>query len=502
MPRLTKAARVISSLAVMLAATASAGSVARAAGRVVIVPVVVGGAGEPSPTLLQALAEGLKQNPQWTIEVVTGAAKSPGEAQPPPGEEILGALGAKVDEAAGKIAGAAEEAATALEAARGELLEARKKGPLGDAGEALAHRASVLLVAARAKAGAADKAKAAAEETHLLFPGRKLPEGLELDEEARGLLAASQAGLGAKLTLKTRPEGCEVSVGGVSLGKAPIEIAVLPGGTYHAEARCAAAAAAGAGAGAGGADAASKRLIVPANQGTHQELIDLEFERAYRAEGGARLRFATPAERKQLEDSYARRLGERYDADALVLASLGELSGADWLVARLYLRSGYLNREGYARLETPRANALGRYLATGKDTPGVLKPAEAGMLAAAAQGAPPDEPGTDPWYTDIPGWSFTAAGIIGVSLGLWAKGLADKKQNEADELRGDYDRQQRLYRDAQNLKFWSGVGIFGGLLTGATGIVLLAIPQYNTQGELFVINPTRGGATATFGGRF
>ena len=136
---------------------------------------------------------------------------------------------------------------------------------------------------------------------------------------------------------------------------------------------------------------------MPPNETTRQEVLDAEFERSFAAEGLRRVRFTSPQERRALEESYARRMSERFDADLVVLASVGELSGADWLNARLYLRSGYLNRQGLVRLEANRANALGRYLATGKDVPGVLKPEEAGALVAAARSAPQaKEPSIEP----------------------------------------------------------------------------------------------------------
>ena len=122
----------------------------------------------------------------------------------------------------------------------------------------------------------------------------------------------------------------------------------------------------------------------------------------------------------QLEESYARRVAERFDADAVVLASVGELSGADWLNARLYLRSGYLNRQGLVRLEAQRANALGRFLATGKDVPGVLQ-ARGGRRAGGrlAPDRPAPAPSVDPWYTDIAGWSFLGGGLVTLGLGRW-----------------------------------------------------------------------------------
>jgi hypothetical protein len=466
---------------------------AHAAGRVVVVPVAVGSGAEPNAALMTGLVGGLKQTPQWSVELARPDLLEP--AKPALTDEELAALDPRLAEATGKLEGSAEEASTALLALRTELLAARKKAPLGERGEALGHRAAVLLVAARLKEGKADDAKTAADEAFLLFPGRKI-EGFEVAAEARELVEAPRPDLGSRVTLKTLPEGCEMTVGGVAIGKAPATFPALSGATYHTEARCA-----GATEAAPAAATLTRRLTV-GNEATRQELLDLDFDKVLRAEGATRLRFATPAARKQNEETYARRLAERFDAEAVVLASIGELSSADWLNGRLYLRSGYLNRQGLVRLEAARATALGRFLATGKDTPGVLKPEEANLLISAAASAPETKDSISPWYTDVPGWCFTGVGLAGAILGFWTKSLADARQAEADEIRGDFDRQQKLYRSAQNTKFWSGVGIYGGLLTAATGVALLAIPEYDTQSELFVVGPSAGGLSFGYARRF
>ena len=201
-----------------------------------------------------------------------------------------------------------------------------------------------------------------------------------------------------------------------------------------------------------------KRIVVPPNETTRQEVLDAEFERSFVAEGLRRLRFSSSQERRQLEESYARRLAERFDADAVVLASVGELSGADWLNARLYLRSGYLNRQGLVRLEAQRANALGRFLATGKDVPGVLQARggrrAGGRLPPGRQREPPEwTPGTP---TSPAGRSWAAAWSPWASAAGSTRGAEDK-QDQADDLRGDSERQSALYREAQSEKFWGGV---------------------------------------------
>jgi hypothetical protein len=465
--------------------------------RVVVIPVVVGAGPEPTPQLVAAFGEGLRANPAWTI--VQGEALRAPSGAPALKPEDLARLTAKLDEAAARQGA---EAVAAIEPVRGELLEAAKKGPLDEAGAALAVRAGAALAAALAANGQADRARVVAQETALLFPGRKPDDAAKLTPEVAG--AFTTTGLGAKLTLKTNPEGCEVLVNGAALGKAPVDLAAQPGAVYWAQARCGAAAPGGQ-----PLTTAPKRIAVGVEETARQEVLDAAFERLFQAEGGARLRYASPADRRQLEEGYARSLADRFDAEAVVLTSVGEMSGADWITGRMYLRSGHLNREGLARLEISRANALGRYLATGKDVPGVLPPSDAGALAAAAERAPRD--GSPPphaaWYTDIPGWGLVGAGVVGLGLGTWQNRISDRKRDEADAIRGgnQFDRQQRLYNSAQTAKFWGGVGTIGGGIMIATGVLLLAIPEYQTaEGDLFVLSPLlgRGGSGLVMSGRF
>ena len=484
---------------------------AQAATRLLVVPVSVGGGQDPDPALMAALANGLGQNPQWAIEQgesIPSLAKYRPTAVT---EAELGRLSGEVESVARKAAAGDASAAETLARVRGELRAAAKKGPRSAEADELLWRASMLMVTALAGKDA-EQAKKIAHETLLLFPGRKPVEADRLSAAATKLFESAPPEMGAKVKLLTRPEGCEVVIGAISVGKAPVEVALLQDEAYWSHARCtagepAAPMAAGTGAPAPSVAIASlpKRILVPANETTRQEVLDAEFERSFVAEGMRRLRFTSPQERRQLEESYARRLSERFDADAVVLASVGELSGADWLNARLYLRSGYLNRQGLVRLEVQRANALGRFLATGKDVPGVLKPEEAGALVAASRNVDTSEPAVDPWYTDIAGWVFLGAGATTLGIGRWVSGNATDKQNQADGVRGDSERQGRLYREAQSAKFWGGVATVGGALMTATGVVLLLVPEYNhPTGELFSLTPAfvPGGGGFVLGGRF
>ncbi len=477
---------------------------AGAAGRVVVLPVVLGNAPDPASNLVQALAEGLRANRQWTVAEGAGLQAWLADAVALSPEAMV-TLTVKIEEAVAKMNGAAADAASIFEAARDEILAARKTAPLGDKGEALGYRASALWVTALVLANEGDKAKKVAEETGLLFPGRKAAEDEKISPEARALLATPNPGLGGKLTFKTRPEACEVLVGGLPVGKSPVDIAVLPGTTYHAQARCEAAAAA--------SDPSSKpalsfvkRVGLRPDESARQELLDAEFERIFQAEGGARIRFASTAERKQLEESYVRRLAERFDAEAIVLVSVGELKGSDFMKGQVYLRSGFSNRVGAVRLETEKAKLLGNYLATGKENPGVVRPGAASLaddlVAAAPQVVDPDSQ-IDPWYTDVPAWCLIGAGAVTLTAGIWASVKSDSKLSQSEASRDDFDLSQRLRRQAGNYKFWGGAGLFAGGMTMVTGAVLLAIPEYrNSSTESFLFSAAPGGGSFAYSSRF
>jgi hypothetical protein len=470
------------------------GALAQAAARVVVLPVVVGSGPEPSAALMAALGKGIQENGPWAVvqgDALKGLMTTPTGIKP----EDRTRLAARLDEVARKVQQrAATEALTRLESINAELSQLAKEYVLEKPDVDMAYRAAGLHVAALLANGEADRAKAVAVQTATLFPGRKPDDSDHLPTAAVQALTAAAPEGPVKITLRSRPDACEIFVAGTSLGKSPVEIPAVAGANYQAQAVC-----------GGTQKSYVKRIAVGDKDTVRQEVLDADFERSFEADGGQRLRFASSPERRQLEESSARRVAERYAADVVVLASVGELSGADWLNGRLYLRSGYLNRQALVRLENSRAVALGRYLATGRDVPGVLKPEEAGVLVAASQKGDVQQQAakTDPWYTDIVGWCFTGAGAIGITLGILANNAGSKTTDEADAIRGDSERQQALYRDAQRSKFLGGIGLIGGGLMAVTGVVLLAIPEYTSQqGELFVLNPVPGGATVGFSGRF
>ena len=474
---------------------------AAAANRVVVLPVAVGGGEDPDPVLMTALAEGLKQNPQWAVEQGDSLVGLIEDRTPPLSDEDLSRMAGELDDIGKKIkANAGSTTVAALDRNLVDLAKARTREAPGAKADALGYRGKALLVAAMLDAKETKRAQELAQETRLLYPGYKPESVPELPQEARTLLATDVPSMGVALKLVTRPEGCEVWMGGASLGKAPVEVRVLPEVPYYPEARCEKTA------GGDAMQSAPKKVVVAANANERQEVLDAEFERSFAAEKMRRLRFASSQERRQLEDSYARRVAERFNAEVVVLASVGELSGADWLSARLYLRSGYMNRQGLVRLEAKRANALGRFLATGKDVPGVLKPEEAGALVAASQAYDKRaERVADPWYTDIAGWALLGTGTVSFVFGQWGSSRANDKKEIADGVRGDSERQQRLYREAESTRFWSGIGTIGGILLASTGAILLMVPEYNDPSdEYFGFAPTLlpGGGGLTMAGRF
>ncbi len=456
-------------------------SIAQAAARLVVVPVVVGASPEPTPELMAALAKGLQDSGPWTV-VHGNGLKALLDTAPGLAAETRKAIADKLAEARGS-AGVAEAVVKQID-------DLARVEPFAAADFDLLYRAHGALVTALLAASETDRAKEAAANTAALFPGRKPASEDELPGPAAELLSSAPPGQ-AKLLVDTRPEHCQVHLNGLPVGAAPVELVVRPGLPYQASAVC-----------PGDLQIQPRRITVGEKEVTRQELLDGDFERALRAEGGLRIRFASSPERRQLEERYARRIAERYRSDVVVLASMGELSGADWLNARLYLRSGYLNRQGLVRLEVARASALGRYLATGKEMPGVLRPEEAGALVAAAQAAPA-EPEFRPWYTDVVGWCLTGVGLAGLSFGLYENGLANRTSDKADAIRGDSSQQQALQRQAQRQRFVADIGLVGGGLMTVTGIVLLAIPEYTNQhGQLFAVTPVPGGGFVRLGGRF
>src|SRR5262249_44827723 len=152
-------------------------------------------------------------------------------------------------------------------------------------------RTSGLLVAALLVNKDAAGARKLADETALLFPRRKPADADHIPADAAALLAAPTAGVGATLTLHSRPEGCEAWLGGVNLGKTPVDVWVLPGEVYYGHAQCAAGTGMATGPAATSLASVPRKISAAPGESTHSEVLDVEFERAFSAEGMRRLRF-------------------------------------------------------------------------------------------------------------------------------------------------------------------------------------------------------------------
>src|SRR3954469_7414550 len=93
---------------------------ARAATRLVLVPVTVGAGADPDPALMMALGNGLRQNPQWSVGQGEDLPALGRPTPPSVSADALAELTAKVDGAAGELA---SDAATAtLTKVRAELV--------------------------------------------------------------------------------------------------------------------------------------------------------------------------------------------------------------------------------------------------------------------------------------------------------------------------------------------------------------------------------------------
>ncbi len=481
---------LLSAVAVVFSA-----SMAHAAARLVLVPVTVGGSGVPAEALMAGLARGLGESHQWGVQ--RGAdlkvAAEPTASLTP---EQVSALSTGFNQVSEKLArGQAQDVIPVLEKLRADLNKAAEAGQRGEAGDAAAYRAGALLVTALLAGNDADRAKTVGGEVALSFPGRKPAEADGIPAATAELLVAPAPPAGAKVTVKTRPEGCAIWINGTQVGQGVADVAVLPGLAYYAQATCPTPSGAPL-------KTRPKKIQLAANETTRQELLDAEFGKALRLEGDAQVHFESSDERRQLEEAYARRVAEIFGADVVVFTSVGELSGADWLSARLYLRSGYLNRQALVRLDAGRAVALGRYLGDGKESPGVLKPDEAGALVAAGPASGFTAADVHKaWYTDVLGWTLTGAGAVGLTLGLWSNAVGDRKTKQADMVRGDNDRQQAIYQEAQSAKFMGDIGTVGGGLLMITGVILLAVPEYD-EGAIVAVTPLRGGGMFAWAGHF
>lgn len=484
---------IVSAVSTFMCIGAAHAAPPAASAKVVVLPIQVGVSPEPDPALVAAVAEGLRQNARWTVDFGAKGRpiKEPATTGLPKAERD--ALAERVDEAARLLSGNPGKAVEALEALWKEIGALHARAPFGTEAELLRLRAGGLLVAAHRTNGDLRRAMALAGELVLLFPGRKLAEVDGIPADALDLLGSASPPESVKLVIKSQPEGCALTVNDVAIGNAPAELAVAPEGSYWVRATCELAK------GKPPKTSYAKHIVIGKDDKTRSELVDATFEQVLvNDDSGARIKVGTSEERRALEETYVRRTAEKFGADAVVFVSVGELSGTDWLNARLYLKNGFKNRQGFVRLEVPRATALGIYLATGKEMAGVLRREDAAAFAQKAQTPAGGNTETiKPWYTDIPGWAITGAGLVGIGVGIYLDARGDKRMERAEAIMNDPYTEQELRKQGQSLKFWGGVGLIGGTVMAVTGVVLLATPEYQgSRGELFVITPTPGGGFA------
>lgn len=471
--------------------------------KVLVLPVVVAGGSEPSAALVEALAKGLRENLNWDVTVPV--ASTP-EAANGNDESAMNSAVAAADAVP---SGAGAASAATLAPVFAQLTDASAKAPLGAKGTAALIKIGSALVSAQVAAGQDEAARQTATDLKLLLPGRALTEASGLSFVAAAVVAAAPVG-GVQTELRSHPPQCAIEINGTPVGKGVVQVALRPATRYSVQARCEVAQ------GASTVDSFPRVVSVQAADASAAEgaasgppkfVLDASFPKNLKVTPSGLVVFFDSSERRMaMEESYVRRIAERFGASSVVLASVGEFQSTEWLNARLYLSSGYKNRHGLVRLEVPRATSLGRYLATGRESPGVLNAEEAGNMVASSRTLKqlaPAQAKRAPWYADVAGWSFIAAGGASLGLGAWANAAADDRRQESARSIDDPFRQDQLNADASNLKFYGGIGTFGGLIFIGTGVVLLALPEFgDTHSELYGFSPVPGGGQFSYRGRF
>jgi hypothetical protein len=465
--------------------------------RVVVIPVTVGNGPKPSDEMLSAIGDGMSGNVNWHIEVARKGKPIAVTIYDDFDAELVQRLEASRSAVEVTDPAAVEK----YEALLAEAEAALATRPMGALGRGLVVRLVDSLIAATLASGDQQKAKSVAEHAALLFPGRRptVEEGVSV--VASALIGQAAPPQYAKLQFLSRPEGCMVEVNGADVGAAPVTVAAAPGVTYHARARCP----------KDRGDGVSMRKAVPAGPvGEGRSVVlDVQFEHEFINDTtGTVMSFGSSNARRELEQSYARRIAEKLSADTVVFVSLGEVGGSEYLNARAYLRSGFKNRQGLARPEVGRASALGHYLVSGQDDGAtVLRPEDIGKTGATDIALPNTvrQPLVRaPWYTDVPAWVLVGTGALGVAGGLYADDLSDDKRKQAGAAKDPFTK-DRLEGDSSNLRFLANVGIFAGGMMVVTGALLLLTPEYRVgQSELFVLSPSVGtdGAGLRAVGRF
>lgn len=484
--------------------------------RVLVLPVAVGDGPAPDPLLVTALVRGLSENPNWDVtSPASGDTLTPVPTPSVPEALLAEAEAALVDSGPARTENRNAEVVAALSPTMQKLLDAVGAAPLGPRGTEVVLKLGSALLAAQIGAGLDEDASTTAATLKRLLPERALGQEQGFSIVASALLAAASAP-GVPVQLVSNPPGCRILVDGHVVGVAPAKLELRPDTKYGAQAHCGEGQAATesflrvisvADRGAAAAAAEGGPVETPARPPVNLVLDAILPLILHESEGGVVLRFRDVEQRRAMEEAFVPRLAERFGVNNVVLASVGEFQSSPWLNGRLYLSSGYKNRHGLARTDPARAAALGRYLSTGRESPGVLNAEEAGQMVAASHTLRPLGPATlerTPWYKDAAAWSLVGAGALGLGLGLWADGEGEAKREEADlRTRNDPIRRDELQSEASTLKFWGGVGIYAGAVLVGTGIVLLALPEYEeTRSAIYGLTPLPGGAAFSYAGRF
>lgn len=465
---------------------------------VLVLPVVVGGFGEPPAAFIEALAKGLRDNLNWDVTVPSASTSAAVITYDTVAvETAIAAVDAvvSVNSAGAPPAASLQDLSTAF----AQLVQASTKAPLGGKGAEALIKGGGALLSAQVAAGQDEAARTTASELKLLLPGRKFSEADGLSFVAAAVLGAAPV-VGVQAEFKSNPAQCSIELNGVEVGKGVVELPLRSGTLYSVQARCPARA-------PELPPTESFSRVVSVGEGPSKFVLDAAFPSHLKnSANGLALSFDNSDQRQNLEEAYARRVADRFGVSSVVLASVGEFQSEQWLNARLYLASGYKNRHALVRIELDRATALGRYLATGKESPGVLNAQDAGNMVVASRTLKPvTAPQVKPaaWYEDVPAWCFVGAGAASLALGIWANSAADDKRRESAMSVDDPFRQDQLNTDASTLKFLGGIGTYGGLLFVGTGAVLLALPEYSdTRSEFYGLAPLPGGGQFTYRGRF
>jgi len=463
--------------------------VAKRSSRVVVIPVTVGNGPKPSDELLAAIGDGMSGNMNLRIDVARSGKPIP--------VVVLEDFDAEVAQKLEERRVEARSGSSPIEAYERLLTDAEAAmatHPMGQVGRALVIRIVEDLISAVIASGDQQKAKTVAEHVALLFPGHRPTTEEGLSVVASALIGQAAPTAFATIQFLTRPEGCMVEVNGADVGPAPVTVMAAPGVTYHARALCSKDR---------GGGVSMRKIAVAGLAGEGRSFVlDVQFEKEFINDAtGTVMSFGSSNARRELEQVYARRIAEKFSADTVVFVSLGELSGKEHLNARVYLRSGFKNRQGLARPEVSRASALGHYLVSGQDDgSSVLRPEEIAKAPAVDIAVPSvvSQPLVRaPWYTDVPGWLLLGTGALGVVGGRYADSLSQDKLDELVQMRkagvSDPFEKDRLEGESSRLKFIGNTGLFIGGLMALTGVVLLATPEYRPgQSELIVLSPTFG----------